>query len=407
MSVTESQTTALNATPIRIFDTTLRDGEQSPGASLNLKEKLEIARALEILGVDIIEAGFPITSEGDFQAVSAISSEITGATIAGLARCTEKDVRRAGEAVKHAKKGRIHVFCATSKIHREFKLKKAKEEIIRMTRENVQLARTYVEDVEFSPEDASRTELDYLAEVVQAAIEAGATTINCPDTVGFTTPAEYRAMFEYLIAHVPGGKNVIFSTHCHNDLGLAVANSLAGVQGGARQVECTINGIGERAGNASLEEIVMAMKTRHDQYPYNTRINSKKLVPCSRLVSSLTGLHVQRNKAIVGENAFAHESGIHQDGMLKHKSTYEIMLPTDVGWASSQNVLGKHSGRHAFKTRLDELGLALDEAHLEKAFERFKTLCDKKKEIYDEDIEAIVEDQMESNGDALFRLKSL
>ena len=391
---------------VRIFDTTLRDGEQSPGASMNLKEKLEIARALEQLGVDIIEAGFPITSQGDFDAVSAISSEITHCTIAGLARCTEKDVRRAGEAVKHAKKGRIHVFCATSKIHREFKLKKAKDEIIRMTRENVQLARSYVADVEFSPEDASRTEFDYLAEVVHAAIEAGATTINCPDTVGFTTPAEYRAMFEYLIKNVPGAKNVIFSTHCHNDLGLAVANSLAGVQGGARQVECTINGIGERAGNASLEEIVMAMKTRHDQYPYSTNINTKKLVPTSRLVSSLSGLHVQRNKAIVGENAFAHESGIHQDGMLKHKSTYEIMLPTDVGWANSQNVLGKHSGRHAFKTRLDELGLRLNDDAINKAFEQFKTLCDKKKEIYDEDLEAIVEDQFE-NAEQLFKLKSL
>ena len=391
---------------VRMFDTTLRDGEQSPGASMNLKEKLEIARALEQLGVDVIEAGFPITSQGDFDAVSAIASEISGSTIAGLARCTEKDVRRAGEAVKRAKKGRIHVFCATSKIHREFKLRKAKDEIIRMTVQNVELARSYVADVEFSPEDASRTELDFLADVVAAAIEAGATTINCPDTVGFASPDEYRKMFEYLIAHVKGAKDVIFSTHCHNDLGLAVANSIAGVMGGARQVECTINGIGERAGNASLEEIVMAFKTRNDQFPFQTRINSKKLVPTSRLVSSLTGLLVQRNKAIVGENAFAHESGIHQDGMLKHKSTYEIMTPTDVGWQSSKNVLGKHSGRHAFKTRLEEIGLALDEAHLEKAFERFKTLCDKKKEIYDEDIEAIVEDQME-NGDALFRLKSL
>ena len=391
---------------IRIFDTTLRDGEQSPGASLNLKEKLEIARALEQLGVDIIEAGFPITSQGDFEAVSAIAAEITGSTIAGLARCTEGDVRRAGEAVKHAKKGRIHVFCATSKIHRDFKLKKAKEEIIRMTQENVRLAREYVSDVEFSPEDASRTELEYLAEVVHAAIEAGATTINCPDTVGFATPAEHMAMFEYLIKHVPGADKVIFSAHCHNDLGLAVANSLAAVQGGARQVECTINGIGERAGNASLEEIVMALKTRHDAFPYITRINSKKLVPTSRLVSSLTGLQVQRNKAIVGENAFAHESGIHQDGMLKHKSTYEIMTPSDVGWAQSRNVLGKHSGRHAFKTRLDELGYRLSEDELNKAFEKFKNLCDKKKEIYDEDLEALVEDQLEA-GEQLFKLKSL
>jgi 2-isopropylmalate synthase len=391
---------------IRVFDTTLRDGEQSPGASLNLKEKLEIARALEGLGVDIIEAGFPITSDGDFEAVSAISSEIVGATIAGLARCTEKDVRRAGDAVKHAKKGRIHVFLATSKIHREFKLKKAKEEIIRMTRENVALAREYVSDVEFSPEDASRTELEFLAEVVQAAIEAGATTINCPDTVGFATPTEHEAMFSYLIQNVPGADKVIFSAHCHNDLGLAVANSLAAIKGGARQVECTINGIGERAGNASLEEIVMVMKTRNDLFPYRTRINTKKLVPTSRLVSSLTGLHVQRNKAIVGENAFAHESGIHQDGMLKNKATYEIMVPADVGWAQSRNVLGKHSGRHAFKTRLEELGYRLSEEELNTAFAKFKTLCDKKKEIYDEDLEAIVEDQLE-NAEQLFKLKKL
>jgi 2-isopropylmalate synthase len=391
---------------VRIFDTTLRDGEQSPGASLNLKEKLEIARALEQLGVDIIEAGFPITSPGDFEAVSAIAAEVTGATICGLARCTEKDVRRAGEAVKHAKRGRVHVFCATSKIHRDFKLKKAKEEIIRMTRENVQLARSYVEDVEFSPEDASRTELDYLAEVVHAAIEAGATTINCPDTVGFATPQEHERMFAYLIKHVPGADKVVFSAHCHNDLGLAVANSLAAIAGGARQVECTINGIGERAGNASLEEIVMAIKTRQDTFAYTTRINTKKLVPTSRLVSALTGLHVQRNKAIVGENAFAHESGIHQDGMLKHKSTYEIMVPADVGWAQSRNVLGKHSGRHAYKTRLEELGYRLTEEELNAAFEKFKTLCDKKKEIYDEDLEAIVEEQLET-VEQIFKLKNV
>ena len=391
---------------IRIFDTTLRDGEQSPGASMNLKEKLEIARALEQLGVDIIEAGFPITSQGDFDSVTAIAAELTKCTVAGLARCTEKDVRRAGEAVKHAKFPRIHVFCATSKIHREFKLKKAKEEIIRMTTENVRLAREYTADVEFSPEDASRTELDYLAEVCHAAIEAGATTINCPDTVGFATPFEYRRMFEYLIAHVPHAKNVIWSSHCHNDLGLAVANSIAAIEGGARQVECTINGIGERAGNAALEEIVMALQTRRDAYPYTTRIATRKLVPTSRLVSSLSGLHVQRNKAIVGENAFAHESGIHQDGMLKNKSTYEIMTPGDVGWAESRNVLGKHSGRHAFKSRLDELGLRITEDELNRAFDKFKTLCDKKKEIYDGDLEAIVEDQME-HAEQLFKLDSL
>ncbi len=301
----------------------------------------------------------------------------------------------------------MHVFCATSKIHREFKLKKAKDEIIRMTVQNVKLAREYVNDVEFSPEDASRTELEYLAEVVQAAIEAGATTINCPDTVGFATPSEHRKMFEYLIAKVPGAHNVIFSAHCHNDLGLAVPNSLAAIQGGARQVECTINGIGERAGNAALEEIVMAMRTRPDEFPYTTRINTKKLVPTSRLVSTLTGMHVQRNKAIVGENAFAHESGVHQDGMLKHRSTYEIMLPADVGLVQTKLPLGKLSGSHAFRTRLEELGLQLSDEALGKAFDQFKILCDKKKEIYDEDLEAIAEDQLEHAAAQLFRLKSL
>lgn len=391
---------------VLIFDTTLRDGEQSPGASLNLPEKLEIAHALENLGVDIIEAGFPITSPGDFDAVSAVASEITNATVAGLARCTERDVRRAGEAVRKAARGRIHIFLATSKIHREFKLKKAKEEIIRLTVENVKLAREYVSDVEFSPEDASRTEFDFLAEVVHAAIDAGATTINCPDTVGNATPAEYRTMFEYLIAHVPGAGKVVFSSHCHNDLGLAVANSLAAVAGGARQIECTINGIGERAGNAALEEVVMAMRTRPDQYPFATRINTRRLVPCSRLVSSLTGLHVQRNKAIVGENAFAHEAGIHQDGILKNRSTYEIMAPADVGWVQNKLVLGKHSGRHAFRQRLEELGHTLDEAALDRAFAAFKVLCDKKKEIYDEDLEALVDEQLKTER-ALFQLKSL
>ncbi|MCL5945732.1 MAG: 2-isopropylmalate synthase [Planctomycetes bacterium] len=391
---------------VMIFDTTLRDGEQSPGASLNLPEKLEIAHALENLGVDIIEAGFPITSPGDFEAVHAVAAEITNSTVAGLARCTERDVRRAGEAVGKAARGRIHIFLATSKIHREFKLKKAKEEIIRLTVENVKLAREYVADVEFSPEDASRTELDYLAEVVHAAIEAGATTINCPDTVGNATPSEYRAMFEYLLQHVPGAKNVIFSSHCHNDLGLAVANSLSAVLGGARQVECTINGIGERAGNAALEEIVMAMRTRPDQFPFSTRINSRRLVPCSRLVSTLTGLHVQRNKAIVGENAFAHEAGIHQDGILKERSTYEIIVPEDVGWVQNKLVLGKHSGRHAFRQRLEELGHHLDEAMLDRAFEAFKALGDKKKEIYDEDLEALMDEQLKTDRQ-LFQLKNL
>ncbi len=406
MSQLHAPQTAAEKPRIRIFDTTLRDGEQSPGASLNLPEKLEIARALEQLGVDVIEAGFPITSPGDFEAVTAIAREITKATVAGLARCTEKDIRRAGEAVKHAAHGRIHVFLATSKIHRDFKLKKAKDEIIRLTVENVKLARSFVDDVEFSPEDASRTELDFLAEVVHAAIDAGATTINCPDTVGYATPREYRDMFAYLIKNVPKADKVIFSAHCHDDLGLAVANSLAAVEGGARQVECTINGIGERAGNAALEEIVMAIRTRPDGFPVTTSINARKLVPCSRLVSTLTGLYVQRNKAIVGENAFAHESGIHQDGMLKERRTYEIMSPEDVGLMQTKLVLGKHSGRHAFRQRLAELELNLDEATLDRAFEKFKVLCDKKKEIYDEDLEALVEEQLESTQ-PLFVLKGL
>ena len=389
-----------------IFDTTLRDGEQSPGASLNRTEKLEIAHALEQLGVDVIEAGFPITSPGDFDAVRSIASELKQATVAGLARCTEQDVRRAGEAVQNAAHGRIHVFCATSKIHREFKLNKAKDEILRLTEQNVKLARDYVADVEFSPEDASRTELDFLAQVVQAAIEAGATTINCPDTVGYATPEEYQAMFEYLLAQVPGARNVIFSAHCHDDLGLAVANSLAAIRGGARQVECTINGIGERAGNAALEEVVMALRTRGDQFRFTTGIHTPRLLPCSRLVSTLTGLHVQRNKAIVGENAFAHEAGIHQDGVLKERRTYEIMTPEEVGLVRNKLVLGKHSGRHAFRQRLDELGLRLDAEALERAFGQFKTLCDKKKEIYDEDLEALADEQLVEDRQ-LFQLKNL
>ncbi len=401
-----AQTAPAEKTRILIFDTTLRDGEQSPGASLNLPEKLEIAHALEALGVDIIEAGFPITSPGDFDAVKTIATQIKRATVAGLARCTERDVRRAGEAVENAAHGRIHIFLATSKIHREFKLKKAKDEIIRLAVENIRLARNFVRDIEFSPEDASRTELEFLGEVVAAAIDAGATTINCPDTVGYAAPNEYRSMFEYLIANVPGAGNVVFSSHCHDDLGLAAANSLAAVQGGARQIECTINGIGERAGNAALEEIVMAMHTRPDIFPYTTGIVTRRLVPTSRLVSSPTGLHVQRNKAIVGENAFAHESGIHQDGVLKERSTYEIMSPEDVGLVQNKLVLGKHSGRHALRERLDVLGHRLDEAQLEKAFEQFKVLCDKKKEIYDEDLDTLVEQQLETH-ESLFQIKNL
>jgi 2-isopropylmalate synthase len=381
---------------IRIFDTTLRDGEQSPGATLNLQEKVEIARQLELLGVDIIEAGFPVSSPGDFEAVGAVAAEITRAVVCGLARCIPKDIERAGEAVRHAKRPRIHVFCATSKIHREHKLKKGKEDIIKLAVESIKQAREYTQDIEFSPEDASRTELEFLEEITHAAIEAGATTINLPDTVGYATPKTYGEIFSYLLAKLPVIKQrgIILSSHCHDDLGLAVANSLAAVENGAGQIECTINGIGERAGNASLEEVVMALKTRHDFYKINTRIDTTKIYPTSRMVSHLTGLMVQRNKAIVGENAFAHEAGIHQDGILKYRETYEIMDPASVGIAKSSLVLGKHSGRHAFKDRVVQLGYHLSEEQLEKTFVRFKALADKKKEVFDEDIEALVDDEL-------------
>ncbi|HEX7009910.1 MAG TPA: 2-isopropylmalate synthase [Phycisphaeraceae bacterium] len=386
-------------TRIRIFDTTLRDGEQSPGASLNHAEKMEIARQLEALGVDIIEAGFPITSQGDFEAVHAIGREITQATVCGLARCVARDIDRAGEALRGAHRPRIHVFCATSKIHREHKLKKAFQEIVRLAVDSVKRARDYVDDVEFSPEDGSRTELNYLVDITAAAIEAGATTINIPDTVGYAVPEEYGRIFAHLRQQLPiiDQQGIVLSAHCHNDLGLAVANSLAAVRNGARQVECTINGIGERAGNAALEEVVMALRTRRDYFsPYATGINARKIYPVSRLVSHLTGLFVQRNKAIVGENAFAHESGIHQDGMLKHRDTYEIIDPRDVGIPESKLVLGKHSGRHAFRQRVADLGYTVDEAVIERAFEAFKTLADKKKDVYDEDIEAILDQQIDT-----------
>ncbi|MEE9211167.1 MAG: 2-isopropylmalate synthase [Phycisphaeraceae bacterium] len=385
--------------PIRIFDTTLRDGEQSPGASLNHQEKMEIARQLEALGVDIIEAGFPITSHGDFEAVRAIGQELPRAIVAGLARCVPRDIDRAAEALQGAHHPRIHVFCATSRIHREHKLKKAIEQIIELSVDSVKRARQYVDDVEFSPEDGSRTELDVLVDITAAVIDAGATTVNIPDTVGYAVPAEYGHIFAYVRKQLPiiDEKGIILSSHCHNDLGLAVANSLAAIQNGCRQVECTINGIGERAGNASLEEIVMSLRTRKDYYDkYATNINTKKIFPTSRMVSTLTGLHVQRNKAIVGDNAFAHEAGIHQDGMLKERSTYEIMDPRDIGIPASKLVLGKHSGRHAFRERVRYLGFSIDDDALEKAFEKFKALSDKKKEVYDEDIEAILDEQLQS-----------
>jgi len=379
---------------IRIFDTTLRDGEQSPGASMNLAEKLEVAVALSDMGVDIIEAGFPIASPGDFEAVRQIASTVRGTTICGLARCNEKDIDRAWEALKVAPQARIHVFLATSAIHREFKLRMTTDEIVERAIKGVRRAASYCDDVEFSPEDACRTEHDFLCRVVEAAIDAGATTINVPDTVGYATPGEIYDRFKMLRDRVPNMDKAVLSTHCHDDLGMAVANSLAAVAAGAGQIECTINGIGERAGNAALEEVVMAMKTRQDFYSCQTSIDSRRLVPVSRLVSKTTGINVQRNKAIVGRNAFAHESGIHQDGMLKERSTYEIMSPEEVGFSKTDLVLGKHSGRAALADRAKRLGFNLTGEQLQQVFEHFKELADKKKEIYDGDIVALVQQQI-------------
>ncbi|HVN42916.1 MAG TPA: 2-isopropylmalate synthase [Steroidobacteraceae bacterium] len=373
-----------------IFDTTLRDGEQSPGCSMTQPEKLRVARALAELGVDVIEAGFPAASRGDWEAVNQIAREVRGPVIAGLARCNREDIDKAWTAVRDAERPRLHVFLATSAIHREHKLNMAKGEIIHTAVEGVRYARSLCADIEFSPEDASRTELEFLAEVVEAVIEAGATTINVPDTVGYTVPEEFHEVFAYLKQHVRGADRVTFSVHCHNDLGMAVANSLAAVRGGARQVECTINGIGERAGNCSLEEVVMAIKVREGVLGVHTGIDSRRLFPTSRLLSSITGMPIPRNKAVVGENAFAHESGIHQHGMLKHHSTYEIMRPQDVGMSRTNLVLGKHSGRHAFRERVKELGFDLSDNELNRIFEDFKALADKKKELFDGDIEALV-----------------
>jgi 2-isopropylmalate synthase len=382
---------------IRIFDTTLRDGEQSPGATLTAPEKLEIALYLEAMGVDIIEAGFPIASDGDFASVKQIAERVTKSVVCGLARCTHADIERAGNAIKPAKRGRVHVFCATSKIHREHKLRKGKEEIIKLSQNSIRHALTFTPDVEFSPEDASRTEIEFLVEMTHAAIEAGATTINLPDTVGYSTPESYGFIFKHLIEKLPiiRERGIILSTHCHNDLGLAVANSLSGAANGARQIECTINGIGERAGNAALEEIVMNMRVRNDHWKMRTNIDATKLYPASRMVSTLTGLTVQRNKAIVGQNAFAHESGIHQDGMLKFRETYEIMDPASVGLAKSELVLGKHSGRAALRDRITTLGYTLSDEQIDVVFAAFKKLADKKKEVFDEDVEALVDDQLE------------
>jgi 2-isopropylmalate synthase len=357
---------------------------------MTLSEKLRVAKALSELKVDIIEAGFPAASPGDFDSVKAIADSNFGPVICGLARCNAADIEKVYEAVKGADRHRIHVFVATSAIHREHKLKMAKEEIIRSAVGAIKMARELVDDVEFSPEDASRTELSYLAEVVSAAIEAGATTVNIPDTVGYTVPAEFDRLFRYLKDHVTGIDDIVLSVHCHDDLGMAVANSLAAVNAGARQIECTINGIGERAGNCSLEEAVMAIKTRAEFFGLETGIDTTRLYPTSRLVSNITGMHTPRNKAIVGENAFAHEAGIHQHGMLQHASTYEIMRPNDVGLSRSNLVLGKHSGRHAFRDRVTELGFELDELETNRAFKAFKKLADQKKDVYDGDIEAII-----------------
>lgn len=377
---------------ITIFDTTLRDGEQSPGASMNVEEKLKMARQLESLGVDVIEAGFPISSDEDFEAVRSIARQIRGPVIAGLARATRIDIERAWEALADAARPRIHTFIATSDIHLEYKLKKTREQVLEEARQAVRLAKSFTEDVEFSAEDATRTDLDYLCQVVQAVIEEGATTVNIPDTVGYTIPSEFTTIITTLRQRVPNIDRCTLSVHCHNDLGLAVANSIAAIQAGARQVECTINGIGERAGNASLEEIVMALRVRHDLLPFTTGIHTEQIYKTSQLLSNITGIMVQPNKAIVGKNAFAHEAGIHQHGMLSNKLTYEIMTPESVGVRQSTLVLGKHSGRHALKQRFEEMGYQLSRAELDKAYKLFTKLADRKKEVFEEDLMAILQD---------------
>ncbi len=376
-----------------IFDTTLRDGEQCPGASLNRKEKLEIARKLAALNVDVIEAGFPVASPGDFDSVKEIAREIRGSSIAGLARALEKDIETAARALEKAESPRIHIFLSTSKTHREHKLQKNKSEIIKMATDAVQFGKKFCDDIEFSPEDASRTEQDFLCEVIEAVIDAGAKTVNIPDTVGYAVPDEFGELISNINSSVNNIDKAVISVHCHNDLGMAVANSLAAVKAGARQVECTVNGIGERAGNAAMEEIVMALKTRRNFFGVDTRIDTKQIMPCSKLVSSLTGFFVQRNKAIVGKNAFAHESGVHQDGFLKKKDTYEIMNPKDIGLEDSELVLGKHSGRNALSKKIENLGYKLTDNELREVFEDFKILADEKKDLFEEDILSLIQKQ--------------
>jgi 2-isopropylmalate synthase len=389
-----------------IFDTTLRDGEQCPGATMTLEEKLTVAEMLDAMGVDVIEAGFPIASNGDFEAVAEIARRAKRAVIAGLARAIPADIARAGEAVRFAQRPRIHTFVSTSPIHLAHQMRKTEDEVLEIVIATVGQARDLCEDVEWSGMDATRTPIDYLCRCVEAAIKAGATTINLPDTVGYATPDEYRAMFKGVRERVPNADKAVFSVHCHNDLGLAVANSLAGLEGGARQIECTINGIGERAGNAALEEVVMAIRTRGDVMPYETGIDATALMRASKLVATATNFPVQYNKAIVGRNAFAHESGIHQDGMLKHNETYEIMTPASVGVSKTSLVMGKHSGRAAFRSKLGDLGYDLSDNQFQDAFERFKELADRKKNVYDEDIEALVDENLSTAHDRI-RLVSL
>ncbi|HEY8596452.1 MAG TPA: 2-isopropylmalate synthase [Devosiaceae bacterium] len=402
----DADQTQTNKERVFIFDTTLRDGEQSPGASMTLEEKLQVAEALDDMGVDIIEAGFPIASNGDFEAVTEIAKRAKNAVICGLARASDKDIDRAADAIRHAPRGRIHTFISTSPLHMKYKLQMEPEAVFEKVIASVSRARQYTDDVEWSPEDGTRTEHDFLCRCVEAAITAGATTINIPDTVGYTVPDEYFELISMLFNRVPNADKAIFSTHCHNDLGMAVANSLAGVRAGARQIECTINGIGERAGNAALEEIVMAIRTRPDAMPYYTNVETTQLARASKIVSAAANFPVQYNKAIVGRNAFAHESGIHQDGMLKNAQTYEIMTPESVGIKSTSLVMGKHSGRHAFREKLKELGYELGENAFQEAFQRFKDLADKKKHVYDADLVALVDDEVGSSSDRI-RLVSM
>ena len=391
-----------------IFDTTLRDGEQSPGASMTKDEKLRIAKALEKMKVDVIEAGFPIASAGDFESVKAVAELVKDSTVCGLARALDKDIDRAAEALKPANSARIHTFLATSPIHMKEKLRMSPDEVVENAVKAVKRARKYTDDVEFSPEDAGRSEFEFLCRVLEAVIDAGATTVNIPDTVGYNLPQFFGELIGKLIADVPNSDKAVFSVHCHNDLGLAVGNSLAAVLNGARQVECTINGLGERAGNAALEEVVMTVRTRRDVFCCDTELDTREIVHCSRLVSTITGFPVQPNKAIVGANAFAHESGIHQDGVLKSRETYEIMRAEDVGWNTNRMVLGKHSGRNAFKTRLEELGIRFEkEEDLNAAFTAFKELADKKHEVFDDDLQALVSDTIQEAADEKIKLVSL